>query len=77
MAKKEDLIDKAWKAQSNIEKRGKQLGKGKYGRIFRIAKKPDEEEYTKTIEISIVGLLMLGLIGFGIFLLFKLIWGLY
>jgi protein transport protein SEC61 subunit gamma-like protein len=77
MAKKENLIDKAWEVQGSLERRGKQLGKGKYGRIFRIAKKPDEEEYTKTIEISIMGLLILGLVGFGIYLLFKLVGTLY
>ena len=77
MTKTEGFIDKAWKIQNTIENKGKHFGKGKYGRIFKIAKKPSEEEYTKTIEISILGLLVLGLIGFGIYLLFYWIWTFY
>ncbi len=63
------IVERAWHFQKRIEERTKRLGKGKYGRVLKMAKKPTTEEYSKTIQITGVGLLLLGALGFLIFLL--------
>ena len=47
---KEDngIIDKAWDLQHNLEARQKRIGKGKYGRVLKMARNPTNEEYEKT-----------------------------
>lgn len=64
-----DIVDRAWKFQRRLEERTKRLGRGKYGRVLRMARKPSTEEYSKTIQITGLGLLLLGGLGFLIFLL--------
>ncbi len=64
-----DIVDRAWKFQKRLEERTKRLGRGKYGRVLRMARKPSTEEYSKTIQITGIGLLLLGGLGFLIFLL--------
>ena len=63
------IVDKAWDIQRAIEKRGDRLGKGKYGRVLKMARNPDQEEYTKTSQITAIGILIVGVLGFVIFLL--------
>ncbi|MFQ5552408.1 MAG: protein translocase SEC61 complex subunit gamma [Thermoplasmata archaeon] len=64
-----DIVDRAWEFQKRIEERAKRLGRGKYGRVLRMARKPTSEEFNKTLQITGIGLLLLGGLGFGIFLL--------
>jgi protein transport protein SEC61 subunit gamma-like protein len=63
------IVDKAWDIQNSIEKKGEHLGKGKYGRVLKMARNPDQEEYTKTSQITAIGILIVGVLGFFIFLL--------
>ncbi len=63
------IVDKAWDIQSSIEKKGERLGKGKYGRVLKMARNPDQEEYIKTSQITAIGILIVGVLGFFIFLL--------
>ena len=62
-----DVVEKSWEVQKNIEDRVKRVGKGKYGRVFRMARKPNNEEYVKVIEITGLGLLAIGGLGFLIY----------
>ena len=64
-----DIVDKSWKIQKGIEERVKMLGKGKYGRVLKMARKPTTEEYTKTVLITGLGLTLIGGLGFAIYLL--------
>ena len=64
-----DIVDRAWEFQKRIEERAKRLGRGKYGRVLRMARKPSSEEFNKTLQITGIGLLLLGGLGFGIFLM--------
>lgn len=64
-----NLIEKAWELQHNIEARQKRIGKGKYGRVLKMARKPTNEEYAKTSKITGLGMLVIGGIGFLIYLL--------
>jgi protein transport protein SEC61 subunit gamma-like protein len=63
------FIDKAWDLQHNLEARQKRIGKGKYGRVLKMARNPTNEEYEKTSKITGAGILIIGGIGFLIFLL--------
>jgi len=46
------LVDRAWELQHNIEARQKRIGKGKYGRVLKMARNPTNEEYGKTSKIT-------------------------
>ena len=63
------IIDRAWELQHNIEARQKRIGKGKYGRVLKMARNPSNEEYEKTSKITGAGILIIGGVGFLIFLL--------
>lgn len=67
--KEKSVIDKAWEIQKRIEDRIKHLGKGKYGRVLKMARKPTQEEYYRTSKITFLGILILGLIGFVIYII--------
>ncbi len=64
-----DIVDRAWEFQKRIEERAKRLGRGKYGRVLRMARKPTGDEFNKTLQITGIGLLLLGGLGFVIFLM--------
>ncbi len=63
------VVDKAWDIQRKIEKRTERVGKGKYGRVFKMARNPDKEEYTKTAQMTAIGIFIIGVIGFFIYLI--------
>ncbi len=65
-----DILERTWKVQRRIEERAGRIGKGKYGRILKMARKPDSEEYKKTISICLLGILLIGGVGFLIYWLF-------
>jgi protein transport protein SEC61 subunit gamma-like protein len=63
------FVGRAWDLQHNLEARQKRIGKGKYGRVLKMARNPTNEEYEKTSKITGAGILIIGGIGFLIFLL--------
>ena len=62
------FMEKAWDLQHNLESRQKRIGKGKYGRVLKMARKPTNDEYAKTSKITFAGILLIGGLGFLIFL---------
>ncbi|MDR2845836.1 MAG: protein translocase SEC61 complex subunit gamma [Candidatus Methanoplasma sp.] len=52
--------------QDDLEATFKNMGKGKYGRILKMARTPNREEYKKTCYIAALGMLVLGAAGFAI-----------
>ena len=58
---------KANEAQSKLESKFSNIGKGKYGRIIRLCHTPSADEYKKTLVIVSIGLTILGVVGFGIY----------
>lgn len=65
----EGLIAKAWKIQKRIEDRINSIGKGKYGRVLQMARKPEPDDYARTAKITGLGILLIGGLGFAIYIL--------
>ncbi len=63
------IIDKAWDAQRNVEKRWDRIGKGKYARVLRMARKPEPEEFKRSSSIVLIGIAVIGGVGFFIYLI--------
>jgi len=61
-----DIVEGSWKVQDKIEEKAGKIGKGKFGRILKMARKPDKEEYRKTLLIVVIGILLIGGLGFSI-----------
>ena len=68
-----DIIKKTMEKQEWLEDKARGLGKGKYARVIKMAVKPTEEEYSKSLLITGIGIAIIGLMGFIIFLMFKYI----
>jgi protein transport protein SEC61 subunit gamma-like protein len=66
-----DIVEKSWEIQKGIEDRAKRLGKGRYGRVLKMARKPTNDEFVKTVMITGLGLVLIGGLGFAIYLLVK------
>lgn len=60
--------DIAKELQGKIEKKFTGIGKGKYARIIRMARKPGRDEYLKVLMITGAGIALLGVMGFVIYL---------
>ncbi|MEM3675572.1 MAG: protein translocase SEC61 complex subunit gamma [Thermoplasmataceae archaeon] len=63
------IDDKLLDVQEKLERRIGGIGKGKYSRILKMARKPTREEYSKVLLITGVGIVFLGLVGFFIYLI--------
>jgi protein transport protein SEC61 subunit gamma-like protein len=66
-----DIMEYSWKGQRWAEGRIKGFGKGKYGRVLKMAKKPDAEEYKRSLQITSIGAIGIGGLGFLIYYIFK------
>ncbi|MDH4123168.1 MAG: protein translocase SEC61 complex subunit gamma [Thermoplasmata archaeon] len=66
-----EIVDKAWRVQRKVEDRVKHVGKGRFGRVLKMARKPTPEEYIKTNQITALGLFLIGGLGFLIYWLFQ------
>ena len=62
-----DVVEKSWEVQKDIEERVQRIGKGKYGRVIKMARKPSTDEYIKVAQITGLGLLLVGGVGFLIY----------
>lgn len=58
--------DKAEEFQDDLEAALKNMGKGKYGRILKMTRKPTGEEYKKSCYIAALGMIVIGAVGFAI-----------
>jgi protein transport protein SEC61 subunit gamma and related proteins len=62
-----DVVEKSWEVQKDVEERVRKIGKGKYGRIIKMARKPTHEEYIKVVQVTALGLALIGGLGFLIY----------
>ncbi len=61
------IIERARDLQNNLEAKRDRIGKGKYGRVLKMARKPTNDEFNKTSKITGAGMLIIGGLGFAIF----------
>lgn len=66
-----EIVDKAWKVQKKIEDRVKHVGKGRYGRVLKMARKPTPVEYLKINQIVALGIFLIGGLGFLTYWIFE------
>lgn len=64
------FLDRARRAQEDFDGRLRNVGHGKYGRILRMARKPAIEEYVKVLEVTWLGAVVIGAVGFLIYIFF-------
>jgi len=62
------FMEKALDLQKRLEVSQMRFGKGKYGRVLKMARKPTNDEFAKTSKITGAGILLIGGLGFLIFL---------
>ncbi len=65
------FLDRARRVQDQFDGRLRQVGHGKYGRILRMARKPEVDEYVRVLEITAIGAIIIGLVGFGLYIFFN------
>lgn len=66
-----DIVERSQDIQDGIEERVKRVGKGKYGRVIKMARKPTDDEFTKTATVVAIGVILIGGLGFAIYLIMK------
>ena len=60
------IEEKASGIQDDVESRFRSIGKGRYGRVLKMAHRPNREEYKRIVMITGAGILILGAVGFAI-----------
>lgn len=58
------FIDRAWTTQDKLSRRWEGLGKGRVARVLRMARKPEPEEFRQSALIVLVGIAIIGAMGF-------------
>ena len=71
MADEEDST--IFELQDEFESKARGFGKGKYGRIMKMARTPSREEYKKTLMITAIGIILIGAVGFVIWWLMSIL----
>jgi len=66
-----DIMEWSWKRQAQAEGYIRGFGKGKYGRVLKMAKKPDAEDYKRSLQITSIGCIAIGGLGFAIYYTWK------
>ncbi len=67
------FMARAWQRQARVEERFKRIGHGRYSRVVKMARKPEHEEFVRASQITAIGIAVVGLVGFLIYLLMQLI----
>lgn len=70
---KKGFLDRIRDTQYRLEARRERIGKGKYGRVLKMARKPTNEEYEKTSKITGLGIIVIGALGFVIYIIRELV----
>ena len=68
-----DIVEETLKVQNQIEHKIQGVTRGKLARVLKMSRKPDMEEYKKTILITLAGMIAIGGLGFLIYLAFTYI----
>ena len=65
------FLDRAKRVQDQFDGRLRQVGHGRYGRILRMARKPETDEYVRVLEITAIGAVIIGSVGFFLYIVFN------
>lgn len=68
-----DMDDRIEDLEDSITERVKRIGRGKYSRILKMAKKPTRDEFGKSSLITGIGIMIIGGVGFTIYLLMNVL----
>jgi protein transport protein SEC61 subunit gamma-like protein len=68
------FLDRAKHAQDTFDGRLRNFGHGKYGRILRMARKPTAADYVRVLEVTWLGAIIIGTVGFLLYIFFN-VWG--
>ncbi len=68
-----DVDDRIEDLEDSITERVKRIGRGKYSRILKMAKKPTRDEFGKSSLITGIGIIIIGGVGFIIYLLMNVL----
>jgi len=63
------FLERSWALQHRIERRWESIGRGRIARVLRMARKPEADEFRQSAVIVLVGIAVIGGIGFFIYLL--------
>jgi protein transport protein SEC61 subunit gamma-like protein len=58
------IEEKASTVQDDLESKFRNIGKGRYGRVLKMAHRPNKDEYKRIVLITGAGILILGAVGF-------------
>ncbi|PMP74651.1 MAG: protein translocase SEC61 complex subunit gamma [Aciduliprofundum sp.] len=61
------IVDSFEEIQDKIEDWFSRIGKGRYSRVLKMARKPTRDEYIKVVGITTLGIVIIGTIGFLIY----------
>ncbi len=61
------IVDSFEEIQEKIEDWFSRIGKGRYSRVLKMARKPTRDEYIKVVGITALGIVIIGTIGFLIY----------
>lgn len=70
-----ELARKIYTTQAKADERLKKVGKGKYGRVIKLSRKPSGEEYKKILQVTGAGILIIGGVGFLLYWLWNNFYG--
>ena len=71
--KEMSIVSRTAEVQDDIESRVRSIGKGKYGRVLKMARTPAWDEYKKIVAITGIGIIIIGAVGFAIMLIMDLL----
>ena len=63
-----DILERTWEYQDRMEKGvTERLRSNKYSRVLKMAVKPTPDEFIKTLQVTFIGMLLIGALGFAIY----------
>ncbi len=63
-----DILERTWEVQDRIEKRvTDKLRSNQYSRVIKMAVKPSNDEFLKTLQVCAIGMILIGALGFMIY----------
>jgi protein transport protein SEC61 subunit gamma-like protein len=63
-----DILERSWEVQDRMEKSvTERFRSNKYSRVLKMAVKPTPDEFIKTLQVTFIGMLLIGALGFAIY----------